>query len=72
MHLLDAEGGIVAWDTPRYELPVDLEPGDTVTFLVLVEGLARPGRAAAFDLVREGVFWWSGMAGAGWPAYVHR
>jgi len=59
-HWLDANGNVVVWDGVRATLPSDVQPGATVTTTATV--LAPPTRGAytlRFDLVREGIGWFS-------------
>lgn len=63
MHLADTSGSIYLWDTPRYSLPVDLDPGDSVTFEVEVpQGMREENTVLFFDFVKEGQFWWSNLS----------
>lgn len=66
-HLVGTAGDVIAWDTPRYSLPVDLAPGDTVSFWVIIpygHGLVT---ALDCDFVKEGEFWWSNIADSTCP-----
>lgn len=67
LHLIGLDGYIIAWDTPRYTLPVDLAPEDTVAFWVSIP--SDYGRVGAFDcdFVKEGEFWWSSISGTQCP-----
>lgn len=69
LHVRDLSGEILAWDTPRYALPVDLQPADSLTFRIKLPKLAE-GRnvVLVFDFVKEGQFWWSGIGGAAAPS----
>ncbi len=60
-HWLDANGNVVVWDGMRTALPVDLQPAASVAVNAAV--IAPPSRGAyflRFDLVKEGVSWFSG------------
>jgi hypothetical protein len=61
-HLVGPAGEVIAWDTPRYSLPVDLSPGDTVSFWVTIPDEYGPVAALDCDFVKEGEFWWSTIA----------
>lgn len=65
MHLADSSGNIYLWDTPRYSLPVDLDPDDSVSFEVEVpRGTRKESSVLLFDFVKEGQFWWSEISGS--------
>jgi hypothetical protein len=62
-HLYDATGKTVVWDGARTKLPADLAPGGSVTVQAVIPPPAEPGTyRIAFDLVQEGVSWFSAMA----------
>lgn len=70
MHILSAAGDIISWDTPRYSLPVDLEPGDVVSFWVNIPLEYGPSIVLACDFVKEGEFWLSDIASAACPKII--
>lgn len=64
-HVYDAAGGLIAWDGERSVLPADVAPGQSVTVQAAVA--VPPGSSSArytvrFDLVREGLAWFSSYA----------
>lgn len=60
-HWYDASGATVVWDGARTPLPVELGAGQSVTVGALVTAPARGGpMTLRFDLVQEGVGWFSG------------
>ncbi len=63
LHLLGVNGETLGWDTPRYSLPVSLEPGDNISFWMEVPAIYSNAVAAACDFVKEGEFWWSELEG---------
>lgn len=59
-HWLDANGNVSVWDGVRTPLPADLPPGGTVTLVANVLAPAvRGAYTLRFDLVRDGVAWFS-------------
>lgn len=69
MHLMGGSGEIIQWDMPRYSLPVDLSPGDCVSFWVEVP--SSPETIwACFDFVKEGEFWWSDISSVPCPRLI--
>lgn len=62
MHLIGKDGGLLAWDTPRYVLPVDLAAGDAVSFWIIVPPTDQLLKEINCDFVREGEYWWSEIA----------
>lgn len=59
-HWLDANGNVAVWDGQRTILPADVAPGSSVTLTAIVT--APPTRGTytlRFDLVKEGVTWFS-------------
>jgi hypothetical protein len=59
-HWNNAAGVTVVWDGARTKLPSDLPPGQTVTVTAQVVAPANPGLySLRFDLVQEGVSWFS-------------
>lgn len=63
-HWLDADGAMAIEDGRRSALPRPLTPGETVAMTCTVIAPGTPGRyTLAFDLVEEGVTWFS-RAGA--------
>ena len=62
-HLYDATGKTVLWDGARTKLPADLLPGQSVTLQAAIPPPPDAGTyRIAFDLVQEGVSWFSSMA----------
>src|SRR5438552_8097950 len=62
-HLYDATGKTVLWDGARTKLPADLGPGQSVTLQATVPPPPDAGTyRIAFDLVQEGVSWFSTKA----------
>jgi len=59
VHLVGQKGDIIEWDTPRYALPVDLDPDDDVTFSIFIPNNHAGSVALDCDFVKEGEFWWS-------------
>jgi len=59
LHTVDAGGSVSAWDTPRYSLPTDLDPGDFVAFWIKAPDDSESAAALLCDFVKEGEFWWS-------------
>jgi len=59
VHLVGKSDEIIEWDTPRYTLPVDLDPDDTVTFSIYIPSNHAGVVAVDCDFVKEGEFWWS-------------
>jgi hypothetical protein len=61
-HLFDAAGGVAVWDGARTLLSGPVAPGASVTVNATVALPANPGAyALKFDLVQEGVSWFSGQ-----------
>ena len=61
-HVFDLAGGIVVWDGARTLLPAPVAPGASVTVNATVALPTTPGTfALKFDLVQEGVSWFSGQ-----------
>jgi hypothetical protein len=61
-HLYDGTGKTVVWDGARTKLPADLGPGKSVTLQAVIPPPADGGTyRIAFDLVQEGVSWFSAM-----------
>jgi len=61
-HVFDASGAVVIWDGARTLLPVAVAPGGSITVNATVTTPAAPGSfALKFDLVQEGVSWFSGQ-----------
>ena len=58
-HVTKWDGTVVQWDGVRTSLP-DIAPGQTVTVNVAVHAPAAGGYVIRFDVVREGVTWFSG------------
>lgn len=67
VHLIGSAGEVVAWDTPRYTLPVNLEAGDAISFWLSIPSDYGPIHAIDCDFVKEGEFWWSDSAGVPCP-----
>ncbi|WP_156896715.1 M6 family metalloprotease domain-containing protein [Desulfovirgula thermocuniculi] len=64
-HWLDSQGRPVVWDGLRTELPRDVAPDETVNVNALLKTPSQPGTyVLRWDLVREGVTWfsWAGAA----------
>ena len=62
-HVYDATGKTVLWDGARTKLPADLAPGQSVTLQAVIPPPVDAGTyRIAFDLVQEGVSWFSAMA----------
>jgi hypothetical protein len=62
-HLYDGTGKTVVWDGARTKLPGDLGPGQSVTVQAVIPPPVDAGPyRIAFDLVQEGVSWFSAMA----------
>ena len=57
-HIVRWDGTVVQWDGLRTSMP-DIAPGQTVTVNVAVRAPAAGGYVVKFDLVREGVTWFS-------------
>jgi len=57
-HVTRWDGTVVQWDGLRTSLP-DVAPGQTVTVNVAVRAPSAGGYVVHFDLVREGVTWFS-------------
>ncbi|MBV5330740.1 MAG: hypothetical protein JZU65_24425 [Chlorobium sp.] len=62
MHLIGDQGDMLQWDTPRYKLPADLQPGDRFSFKIDLSSYSTTGMTALFDFVKEGELWWSELA----------
>ena len=61
-HLFTPAGAVVVWDGARTFLPAAVAPGTSVTVNATVTIPATPGSfALKFDLVQEGVSWFSGQ-----------
>lgn len=61
-HWSDPTGGTVQWEGQRTALAADLPPGGTVTVAANVLAPPAPGPyTLRFDLVREGLTWFSGQ-----------
>ena len=59
-HLTRWDDSVVIWDGARTVLP-DVAPGQTVTINVVVQAPAAGSYVVKFDLVQEGVTWFSGQ-----------
>ncbi len=60
-HWIDSNGRTAVWDGARTSLPVDLGPGQSVQLQAAVGVPATGGTySLRFDLVQEGVAWFSG------------
>lgn len=68
LHFQREDGGVI-WDTPRYTLPVDLAPHDSLEFWVDYDGRFGPLKTVQCDFVKEGEFWWSQVCGEPCPAF---
>jgi hypothetical protein len=63
------QNGIVVWDGLRSPLPADVMPGASLAVAVIVKAPATQGvYTIRFDLVQEGVTWFSGQGVAGGSA----
>ena len=61
-HLIAASGNVYVWDGQRTTLPRAVEPGQTVVVDAVVRTPPTAGTwTIRFDLVQEGVTWFSGM-----------
>ena len=61
-HLFTPSGAVAVWDGARTPLPAAVAPGASVTVNATVTLPAMPGAfALKFDLVQEGVSWFSGQ-----------
>jgi uncharacterized protein YcfL len=61
-HLFNASGAVAVWDGTRTLLPAPVAPGASITVNATVSLPATPGSfALKFDLVQEGVSWFSGQ-----------
>ncbi|MDR0672116.1 MAG: glycosyltransferase [Zoogloeaceae bacterium] len=63
-HCLGPDGAPLSEDVPRYEFPVDLEPGDSLAFCLMLKYDTRAAWAIEFDLIGEEKCWWSQRANA--------
>ncbi|MBI3522194.1 MAG: N-acetylmuramoyl-L-alanine amidase [Chloroflexi bacterium] len=59
-HLIAADGTVVAWDGLRSALPGIVAPGQSVALNALVRAPLSGVYTVRFDLVQEGVSWFSG------------
>jgi hypothetical protein len=63
--LADGDGRVVAYEGERTEFPQFVNPGDTVAVQAYVRAPAAPGRyQLEWDVVQEGVLWFSTEQGA--------
>jgi len=61
-HLFTPTGAVYVWDGTRTLLPAPVAPGASITVNATVTLPATPGTyALKFDLVQEGVSWFSGQ-----------
>ncbi len=61
-HVFTTAGSVVAWDGARTLLPTSVAPGASITVSARVMVPAAPGAyLLKFDLVQEGVTWFSGQ-----------
>jgi hypothetical protein len=68
-HLVNAAGNVVVWDGLRSPLSADVQPGASLAVAAIVKAPLTPGvYTIAFDLVQEGVTWFSGQGVAGGTA----
>ena len=59
-HVYDEHHRELNWDGPRFPLPVDVAPGETIEMTIGVRAPHAPGRYHyELDLVHEGVAWFS-------------
>ncbi|MDO8506724.1 MAG: S8 family serine peptidase [Candidatus Limnocylindria bacterium] len=59
-HWIDAKGDVVVWDGARTPLPADVLPGTSITVSAnILTPTARGGYTLRFDLVRDGLAWYS-------------
>jgi hypothetical protein len=62
-HLYGSNGALIVWDGMRTALPASVAPGQAVTVNANVKTPAATGTyVMRFDLVQEGVAWFSGQA----------
>ncbi len=62
-HWIDGGGTPVVWDGPRNALPFDVAPGQEILVAATVRAPASEGQyVLAWDLVQDGVGWFSGHA----------
>jgi hypothetical protein len=61
-HLTTSADAMVVWDGMRTALPADVAPGQSVTLNVTVKSVNIGRYIIKFDLVREGVTWFSGQS----------
>ncbi len=61
-HWADAKGNTVVWDGQRTKLPADVAPGQSVTLQANVVAPSAQGTyTLRWDMVQEGVTWFSGQ-----------
>jgi len=61
-HIYVPSGAVLVWDGVRTALPTAVAPGQAVTLGVIVKMPAAPGTyLVQFDVVQEGVAWFSGQ-----------
>ncbi|HZP95167.1 MAG TPA: N-acetylmuramoyl-L-alanine amidase [Candidatus Limnocylindria bacterium] len=68
-HLSTAAGLLYVWDGARTALPTDVQPGQSIALVATVKAPATAGTyTLTFDLVQEGVTWFSGQGVPGGSA----
>jgi hypothetical protein len=68
-HLTNAAGNVVVWDGLRSPLSADVQPGSSLPVAAVVKVPLTPGTyTITFDLVQEGVTWFSSQGVAGGTA----
>jgi hypothetical protein len=62
-HVYVPSGAVFVWDGVRTSLPSAVGPNQSVTLSAIVRMPAAPGAyTLSFDVVREGVTWFSGQS----------
>jgi hypothetical protein len=68
-HLTNAAGNVVVWDGMRSPLSAEVQPGASLPVAAIVKAPLTPGvYTITFDLVQEGVTWFSGQGVTGGSA----
>ncbi len=64
--------GVITWDGMRSPLSADVQPGGSIAVAAIVKAPATAGRyTITFDLVQEGVTWFSGQGVTGGSATLN-
>src|SRR5262249_49747389 len=64
-HLLDGDGGVVAWNYGRAVLPRNVAPGETVQLDISLQAPDHPGQYyVELDMVAEGLTWFEDLGSA--------